>query len=51
MIYENHRVFYLISELIFVLDRDKDTSLSKNEFISSYQDTMSDCQRICTFVK
>ena len=32
----HQKVFYFISELIFVLNRHKDTSLSTIEFIGSY---------------
>ena len=47
----HQRVFYLISELIFVLNKHKDTSLSTIEFIGSYKEIMSNCQSIFTFVK
>ena len=43
------RVFYIISELIFVLNRHKDTSLSTIELIGSYKETMPNCQSIFTY--
>ena len=36
----HQRVFYFISELIFVLNRHKDTSLSTTEFIISNLETI-----------
>ena len=47
----HHRVFYNITKLIYVLNRHTDTSLSTIEFIGSYEETMSNCQSIFTFVK
>ena len=43
-------VICFIPELIFVLNRHKDTSLSTIEFIGSYLETTSYCQIIFTFV-
>ena len=45
----HQRVFYIISELIFVLNRHKDTSLSTIELIGSYKETMPYCQCIFTY--
>ena len=36
----HQRVFYFIPELVFVLNRHKDTSLSTLQFISSYEETV-----------
>ena len=47
----HQKVFYFISELIFVLNKHKDTSLSTIEFIGSNLENMSNCQSIFTFVK
>ena len=46
----HQREFYFISELIFVLNRHKDTSFSTIEFTGSSLDTMSNGQSILTFV-
>ena len=47
----HHRVFYWILKLFYAFNRYKDNSLSEIEVISSYKETMSNCQSLFDFVK